>query len=497
MAGTRQLERLKMMVGGLWLDAEDGGVIESVNPYTGRPWALVPNATAGDVDQAVLAARAALDGPWGRTTGPARADLMRALAIAIADGADRLARIESTDNGKLLRETLGVAAQLPRWLNYFAGAAERLTGQTIPTGNPNYFVYTLREPIGVVGAIIPWNAPLILLMMKLAPALAAGCTIVAKPAEQTTASALEVARLVDEVGFPPGVFNVIAGDGAGTGRALVRHPGVDKVMFTGSTRAGIAVMKDAAEHVAPVTLELGGKSPNVVFADADLDAATNGVIASVFAATGQMCIAGGRLIVQRGISDELVARVAARAEAMVLGDPLDEATEMGPLATSDQLDRVLGLIDAARREGASLVAGGDRPTGGSVEDGFFIRPTVVTDVNASMTIAREEVFGPVVAVFPFDSEEEAIAMANDTVYGLAGAVWTTDLQRGHRMAKAIHAGTIWLNSYRVSDPAVPFGGMGMSGFGRENGDEMLNSLTELKSVWVEMTGATRDPLKMG
>jgi aldehyde dehydrogenase (NAD+) len=336
-----------------------------------------------------------------------------------------------------------------------------------------------------------------LFIMKVAPALAAGCTLVVKTAEQTTASALAFARLAHEAGLPDGVLNIITGEGRTTGRALVRHPLVSKVSFTGSTAAGVQVMQDAAEHLAPVTLELGGKSANIVFADADLDAAANGVIASVFAAAGQMCIAGGRLLVERSVRDELVAKVTERAARIRLGDPFDGASEMGPLATREQLERVRGMIAAAESQGAHLYEGGHPPEDESLKNGFFIRPTVFTDVTNAMDIAHEEVFGPVLAVFAFDTEDEAVQLANDTRYGLAGGVWTTNLQRGHRVAARVKAGTVWLNAYRATDPAVPFGGMKDSGFGRENGDDAVLAFTETKAVWVELSGETRDPFIMG
>lgn len=494
---NREPKTLPQFIGGEMVQSDGDEVIDTFNPYTGQAWARVSNATATDVDRAVAAARAAFDGGWGQSTGHERAMIMRRLAVLLAENAEHLARVESIDNGKLVRETLGVAQNLPRWFDYYAGSAERLFGSSLPVANPNYLVYTVREPIGVVAAVVPWNAPLMLFTMKVAPALAAGCTVVVKTSEQTTASALEFAKLANEAGLPAGVLNIITGTGGTTGRALVGHSGVDKVSFTGSTQAGIQVMKDAAENIAPVTLELGGKSANIVFADSDINAAANGVVASVFAAAGQMCIAGSRLLVERPILEALVDKVVERAKSIRQGDPFDPASEMGPLATKDQLHRVLDMLDNARAEGATLRCGGGRSTGPDVTDGYFIEPTVFTDVKSGMQIAREEIFGPVLGVYPFDTEEEAIALANDTEYGLAGGVWTNDLARGHRMARAVRAGTIWLNSYRVTDPAVPFGGMGASGIGRENGDEAVNAYTETKAVWVELSGETRDPFKMG
>jgi (Z)-2-((N-methylformamido)methylene)-5-hydroxybutyrolactone dehydrogenase len=492
------IHNYRMLVGGEWVEAISGKTFESVNPYTGRVWATAPEAGEEDVDRAVRAAREAFDeGPWGRMTGTERARLLRRLAELIAENADLIARVESTDNGKLIKEMSGQMKALPEWYHYFAGAADKIQGETIPSDKTNFFVYTRREPIGVVGAIVPWNSPVLLLTWKLAPALAAGCTIVAKPAEQTPASVLEFAGLFEEAGFPPGVFNVVTGDGPTTGRALVRHPGVDKVAFTGSTETGISVMKDAADHLAKVSLELGGKSPQIVFDDADLEASNNGVVAGVFAATGQTCMAGSRLFVQRKAHDELVVRLSERANSIKLGDPFGAETEMGPVAFEEHLEKVQSYVEIGREEGAELVCGGKRPESPELRDGYFIEPTIFTGVDNGMRIAREEIFGPVLSVIPFEDERELIRQANGTRFGLAAGVWTNDVRRAHRVAHALRVGTVWVNSYRTVSFNAPFGGYKMSGLGRENGLESVNEYIQVKSVWVELSGQTRDPFMLG
>lgn len=493
-----EVRNYKMFIGGAWVDSRSGKTFETINPYTGKVWARVPEADEEDVHAAVSAARRAFDeGPWGKMTGTERARLMRRLAALIEENTEVLATIESIDNGKLLRETRGQLAAMAEWFYYFAGAADKIQGETIPSDKPNFFVYTRREPIGVVGAIMPWNSPLFLLTWKLAPALAAGCTFIVKTAEQTPASTLEFAKLIQEAGFPEGVFNVVTGYGATTGSALVRNPGVDKVAFTGSTETGKRVMKDAADHIAKVTLELGGKSPNIVFEDADMEAVVNGVVAGIFAATGQTCIAGSRLIVQESIHDELVERLADKARSIKLGNPLEMETEMGPIAFKEQLDKVQSYIHIGLEEGASLVCGGKAPAASNLKEGYFIEPTILTGVSNKMRVAREEIFGPVLAVITAKDEEEIIRQANDSPFGLGAGIWTKDVQRAHRVAHALRAGTVWINSYRTISFNTPFGGYKMSGIGRENGLESINEYTQVKSVWVELSGQSRDPFKLG
>ncbi|HEY2097056.1 MAG: (Z)-2-((N-methylformamido)methylene)-5-hydroxybutyrolactone dehydrogenase [Pseudonocardiales bacterium] len=491
---TEQLERFQMVIGGKPVDALSGKTFESQNPYTGEPWAQVPDGGPEDIDAAVAAARAALDGEWGAMTGFARAALLRRLGDLVTQNAERLARLEVNDSGKLYREMIGQLNALGGWYHYYAGLADKIEGRQIPSPNPNYLVYTRREPVGVVGAITPWNSPLLLMTWKLAPALAAGCTVVVKPSEHSPVSSLGFAELFDRAGFPAGVVNVVSGLSRETGARLAGHPGVDKVAFTGSTATGRAVAKAAGENINKVTLELGGKSPQVVFPDADLAAAANGIIAGVFAATGQTCMAGSRLIVHADVHDELIRLIAERASRIKLGDPNDADTEMGPVANRPQYEKVLGYLDKAKSEGATVAYGGAAESG---LGGLFVQPTVLTGVTAESTVVREEVFGPVLAALTFTEEDEAIKLANDTPYGLAGAVWTKDVHRAHRVAAKIKAGSVWINAYRVVAPSVPFGGFKASGLGRENGLHAVDEYLEEKAIWVELSGGTRDPFTLG
>jgi aldehyde dehydrogenase (NAD+) len=483
-----------LFIDGKSVDAASGRTFVSQNPYTGQPWAVVADGGPEDIDRAVEAARHAFESEWGTMSGFARAAILRDVAAAITDHAERLALLEVRDSGKLMREMRGQLLGLGNWYSYFSGLADKLEGKTVPAIAPQtYFGYTLREPVGVVGAITPWNSPLLLLTFKLAPLLAAGCTCVCKPSEHSPASTVAFAEVLHEAGLPAGVFNVVTGWQRETGAALAAHPGVDKVAFTGSTATGTKVAQAAVGNIHKVTLELGGKSPQVVFADADLDAAANGLVAGVFAATGQTCMAGSRLIVHESIKDELIAKVVERANSIKQGDPTDPATEMGPVANRPQYEKVLSYLDGARAEGQTIACGGEP---NAELGGLFVRPTVVV-ADPGATIVREEVFGPVLAAYSFRDEDEAIALANDTPYGLAGAVWTKDVHRAHRVAGRIRAGTVWINAYRVVAPNMPFGGYKSSGIGRENGIDAVNEYLENKSVFVELTGGTRDPFKLG
>jgi aldehyde dehydrogenase (NAD+) len=496
---SEQLTEYQMFIDGEWTLAEDGETFPTIDPYRGKTWATLPKAGAADVDRAVRAARRAFEeGPWSQTTGRERARLMLKLAELIRRDAEKLARLETRDNGKLLREMNGqLSVLIPESWEYFAGWADKLHSEVFPTGKPNFLVYGMREPIGVVAGITAWNSPLLFFMFKTAPALAAGCTCVVKPAEQTSASSLELCHLIEEAGFPPGVVNVITGDGPTTGAALVSHPGVDKVTFTGSTNAGIHIARSAAENLTRVSLELGGKSPQLIFSDADLDEATTGAVSGIFAATGQTCVAGSRVLVQRKIADEFTQRFADRAKQIKLGDPTDPATEMGPVAFPDQLNKVLEYIEYGKEAGATVAAGGKRPTEGPLADGLFVEPTVLADLSNDARTAQEEIFGPVAAVIQVDDEDDAVRVANDVKYGLAAGIWTNDVRRAHRVAKRIRAGTVYVNSYRLVDPGVPFGGFKMSGYGREFGLEHVLSFTEHKAIWIETSGQMRDPFKLG
>src|ERR1700674_318163 len=479
-----KISATKLLVNGQGVNSVSGKTFPSINPSTGEELARVAEADAADVDKAVAAARAAFEkGPWRKMTASQRGNLMFKLADLIEKNLDELAQLEALDNGKPY--SVARAADLPLTIacyRYYAGWADKLQGKTIPV-NGNYFTYTKHEPVGVVGQIIPWNFPLLMQAWKLGPALATGCTVVMKPAEQTPLSALRVGELALEAGFPPGVLNLLPGYGPTAGAALARHMDVDKVAFTGSTEVGHLVMKAAAEsNLKRVTLELGGKSPNIVFADADMDQAIEGAHFALFFNQGQCCCAGSRTFVEDKVYDEFVEKSVARAKKRTVGNPFDPQTEQGPQVDQAQYDKVMGYIEAGKKEKAKLATGGNRVG----DKGYFIEPTVFSDVQDDMKIAKEEIFGPVMSIIKFRDVDEVIDRANRTIYGLAAAVWTKDITKAHAIADSVRAGTVWVNCYDVFEAGAPFGGFKQSGLGRELGEYALSNYTEVKTVTVKL-----------
>ncbi|MAZ16716.1 MAG: carnitine dehydratase [Ahrensia sp.] len=487
------MEHFQMIIDGQSVDGSGGEVIESTNPYSEQVWATVARGTEEDVNRAVEAAdRARRKGPWGQMTATARGALMRRFAEIMAEHAQRLAEIEVRDNGKLLAEMGLQLRYIPQIIHYFAGLADKVEGTVPPIDRAGHFTYTRREPVGVVAAITPWNSPLMLATSKIMPALAAGCTVVLKPSEFTSASTIEFAKLFKEAGFPDGVVNVVTGFGKDVGSALTTHPKVAKVSFTGSDYGGRAVYEAAAKTFKTVTLELGGKSPNIVFDDCVMEDAVKGAVSGIFAASGQTCIAGSRLLVQRSIHDQFVERLLDLARTAKLGDPMLETTQVGPITTPPQYEKVLSYLEVAKGEGAEPVLGGNTSDVGK----WFVEPTILTGVNNNMRIAREEVFGPVLGIIPFEDEEEAIEIANDTIYGLASGVWTQSMKRAFTMANALEAGTVWVNTYRAASFTTPFGGYKNSGVGSENGISAVESFLKRKSVWINYGADVPNPFVM-
>ncbi len=482
-----QQNPIKMLIGGQWVEAASGKTFDTYNPSTGEVLAKVAEGGAEDINRAVIAARKAFEsGPWPKFTPAQRARLLWKLSDLIEKNANELAQLETLDNGKPIKYSK--AADIPltvEHFRYFAGWATKLEGNTIPVSIPNMLTYTLREPVGVVGQIIPWNFPIQMAAWKLAPALACGNTVILKPAEQTPLTALRLGELVLEAGFPEGVVNIVPGFGETAGAALAAHPDVDKIAFTGSTEVGKKILQASIGNLKRVTLELGGKSPNIIFPDADLKYAIRGAVTAIFFNQGQICTAGSRLFVHQSIYDQVVSGLSDMAKGMRIGHGIDPTTDLGPLVSQEQMERVTGYIETGKSEGARTATGGTRPEGENLK-GYFVQPTVFDHVKDEMTIAREEIFGPVVVALPFEDIEEVAARANKSIYGLAAGVWTSDVKKVHRMAAALKAGVVWANTYNQFDAAAPFGGVKQSGYGREMGHAVLDAYTQTKTVWVNL-----------
>ena len=491
-----ELTRYQMYINGEWVDAENGATFTSVNPATGQTWAEVPEASEADINRAVEAAHHAFsEGTWATMTPTARGKMLRRLAEVLAEHSEPLGRCETVDTGKLFKETRWQANYISDFFQYYAGLADKVTGETLPIDKPDMMTMTVREPLGVVAAVVPWNSQLFLVAVKIGPALAAGNTVVLKASEHASAPMLEFAKVFEEAGFPPGVFNVVTGHGEPCGRALTSHPLVDRVSFTGGPETARHVIRNSAENFAEVSLELGGKSPVMVFEDADLESAVNGVLLSIFSASGQSCVAGSRLLLQESIREEVLSRVVEKAAQIRIGDPLDDNSQMGPLATEAQLSNIQSTLADATANGADLRYGGNTPPG--LETGWYIEPTIVDCPHQNISIVRNEMFGPVVSALGFKDEAEALMLANDTNFGLASGVFTRDVGRALRVSKAIRAGIVWVNTYRVVSPIAPFGGYKDSGYGRESGMEAIYDYTRPKTVWLNTSSEPiADPFVM-
>lgn len=482
----------RLFIGGAWVEPLDGGLRASIDPATGEPWGDVAYGGKADIDRAVAAAREAFEGPWRKMPGWERAALLRKFADLYATRVEPLAHIESRDNGRAIRESRGDIGLHTQYYHWFASLADKLSGRTIPMDD-SVHAFTSRVPAGVVGTITPWNVPLMAAAWKLGPALAAGCAVVLKPAEQTPASSLALGRIFEEAGFPPGVVNIVPGDGPVAGAHLVAHQGVDKIAFTGEGATAKTILKTGADTLKRFSFELGGKAPHIIFADADIEQALNAATGSAWALCGQSCALGSRVLVERQVYDHVVEEFQRRAARVKVGMPLDPATHMGPQAHQAQLDKTLSYIGIGRDEGAELVAGGGRIQSGGLAAGYFVEPTVFANVAPAMRIAQEEIFGPVASIIPFDGEDEAVAIANGTPYGLAAGLWTNDVGRAHRVAARIEAGIVWINTYRYIRWSTPYGGFKTSGWGRENGIEALDSYLETRTTIVSTTGRFPDP----
>lgn len=485
----------QLYIDGKWRGAAGGATMPAINPYDQSVHAEVPVASAEDVDEAVAAARRAFDQVWSKTTPGERARLLNKVADLLDGDAERLALLETTDNGKVIRETGSQMGYAARIFRYYAGWADKMHGDVVPLDQKDTLDLAIRVPYGVVACVTAWNSPVAILTNTLPAALAAGNCVILKPSEHASTTTLEIAALCDQAGFPAGVVQVVTGAGE-VGAALTGHRGIDKISFTGSSAVGRKIASVAGANLKPVTMELGGKSPNIVFEDADFDRALVGALAGIFGATGQTCIAGSRLLVQRGIYDRMVEGLAARAAQIRLGDPRLPETEMGTAANEPQFDKILSFIEAARHDGARLVAGGGRADGPGLDKGFFIQPTIFADVRNDMKVAAEEIFGPVLSIIPFDEEDEAVRIANDTPYGLASGVWSENIGRCLRLMREIKSGVVWVNTYRVAAPQAPFGGMKESGFGRVRGEAGILEFTQTKNVFIDFSGDKRDPFSM-
>ncbi|MFZ9061462.1 MAG: aldehyde dehydrogenase [Steroidobacteraceae bacterium] len=475
--------RYQMFIDGAWCDATGGKSFDTINPATAKPWAQAPDATAEDVNRAVEAARRAVrSGPWASTTATARGKFLRKIGDLLAGKSEVLGKTETTDTGKMLKETRWQAGYIAEYFHFYAGLADKLHGETLPIDKPDLMVMTTREPLGVVAAVVPWNSQLFLTAVKMAPALAAGNTIILKASEHAPAAMLEFGHVIEESGLPAGVVNIISGLAEPCGRALTSHPDIDRISFTGGPATARHIIRNSAENLAEVSLELGGKSPVVVFEDADLESAVNGVVAGIFGASGQSCVAGSRLLLHASIADAFLERLVKIAEKIRIGDPMEEDTQMGPLATLGQLERIQREVAGAVAQGARVLCGGSRPTG--LGDGWYFQPTVIECPSPETTILDTELFGPVLSVLRFTSEAEAIELANQSSYGLAAGIFTRDGARALRMTKAIRAGIVWVNTYRMVSPIAEFGGFGHSGYGRESGAQAIYDYTRSKTVWL-------------
>ncbi len=486
-------QRLPIFIDGEWLDAGSGPQWPSREPATGQEWYHITDCTPAEVDKAVAAAQSALKAPgWGDITQTQRSGLIFNLAALIKEHASELALLECRDNGKILREATAQISYLHDYYRYFAGMADKIEGSTIPVNKPQMLNFTRHEPLGVVAIITPFNSPLNILSVSLAPCLAVGNTVVAKPSEHTSASTVAFAELIKEAGFPNGVFNVVTGGGAGAGQSLVSHKGVAKVAFTGGSDTGRRIAASVGDNLTQANLELGGKSPHIIFADADLDRAVNGAVAGIFASGGQTCVAGSRIFVEESIYEETLAQLTASALDVVVGHPEEPATQMGPLANLEQLEKVEELVRSAQEEGARLVCGGERLQGSPYDGGFYFAPTLFANARNDMRFCKEEIFGPVAGVIPFSSEADVIAQANDTRFGLSAGLWTRDLDRAMRCVDAIDSGTVWVNTFRSAAMMSPMGGFKDSGYGKHNGFATIREFSRLKNVVVDYSGQKQD-----